>query len=259
MKRYELSHQKNIRDLGGLIGYNGMRIKYGLLYRGGALIKTNEQDVDIIKSFHLTDVIDFRSEDEFIHLADVRLDGVTYHSFPAIDAKIKKEDRDNDDGNLLWFIDKNTSGYDHMIKQYRGLIKDQKSIDAYKNFFKVLLSDENNVVYYHCSQGKDRAGLASFYIEIALGVDEKVAREDYLSSNVAMKEKVEKLLADAKYTRFYNPEYHQSLLDVFAARIEYIEASIEEMNVFGGPLSYIKNVLEVDIDKLRKKYLEYEN
>lgn len=255
MKTYELSRQKNIRDLGGLEGFEGKHIKYGHFYRGGALHRVNDEDIEVLNGFHLTDIVDFRGEEEFIYAPDVRLEGVTYHNFSAIEERIQKEDRDDEDGNLLWFIGKSTSGFDHMVQQYRNLINDKKSQEAYRNLFK-LLQQDNKSVYYHCSQGKDRAGLASFFIETALGVDFDTMRQDYLLSNIAMEGKVEALLTGIKGKRFYNEQYHQSLLDVFAAKMEYLLAAIEEMNHYGGPLEFIKNVLEVDIDKFRGMYLE---
>ena len=256
MKKYELSHQKNIRDLGGLIGHEGKRIKYGRIFRGGALTKLTKEDIEVLETFHLTDVVDFRGNDEFYYNPDHVLIGVTYHSFPAIEERVKVEDRKKDDGNLLWFVTDNTSGFDHLKRQYRDLITMKKSQTAYRNFFKVLLS-EDRVVYYHCSQGKDRAGLASFFIETALGVDMNDMLDDYMLSQVAMDKKIDKLINDVKNKPFYNEEYRQSLIDIFSVKLEYINAAIEEMiKISGSPLNYIKEVLEVDIDKLRKLYLE---
>ena len=60
MKTYELSYQKNIRELGGLITKDGRHFKYGRLFRGGLLIKLDDNDIEIIKSFNLTDIIDLR-------------------------------------------------------------------------------------------------------------------------------------------------------------------------------------------------------
>lgn len=256
MKRYELSRQKNIRDIGGLPGLNGKHIKYGHFFRGGALHRVKEEDVPILKSFHLTDVVDFRGEDEFIHQPDFVLEGVTYHNFPAIEERINKEDIKNDDGNLIWFVKEGVMGFEHMKAQYQNLITDKKSQIAYRNFFKVLMG-ENKTVYYHCSQGKDRAGLASYFIETILGVDFETIKEDYLLSNEAMVEKIDHILQDIKYKEFYNPTYHQSLIDVFSARIEYLEAAIQTINErYGDTLSYVRNVLGVDIEKFREMYLE---
>lgn len=256
MKRYRLSHQKNIRDLGGLKTIENRTIKYGRLYRGGVLNKVKEEDVEILNNFHLTDIIDFRGEEEYKYNPDYELDGVIYHNFPAIEERVNVKDRKKDDGNLLWFVTDDTSGFDHLKRQYCDLVNTKKGQEAYRSFFKVLLK-KDRVIYFHCSQGKDRAGLAAFYIEIALGVPKERIIEDYLESNIAMDEKIERLVNQVKDKPFYNEEYEKSLRDVFHAKLEYLNAAIEEMtSIAGSPIEYIKNILEVDISKLKKIYLE---
>lgn len=256
MKVYELSKQKNIRDIGGFEGYESKTVKYGCFYRGGALHKVNEEDIAILKSMHITDIVDFRGEEEFVNAPDVKLEGVRYHNLPAIEERVAKQDKDDEDGNLIWFIRASVNGFEHMKKQYRNLINDKKSQDAYREFFRILMQD-NASVYFHCSQGKDRAGLAAFFIEIALGVHFPDIEHDYLLSNAAMQEKMERLIFGVKSKSFYNQDYHQSLIDVFSAKVEYLYGAIEEMDQhYGGPLNYIKDVLGVDIDLFRAKYLE---
>ena len=49
MKVYELSFQKNIRDIGGMVTKDGRHIKYGRLIRGSVLTKIDENDEQIIK------------------------------------------------------------------------------------------------------------------------------------------------------------------------------------------------------------------
>lgn len=256
MKCYELSHQKNIRDLGGLVGFNNRLIKEGRLYRGGYFGKVNDEDVSILESLHLTDVIDFRSSDEFNTRPDYRLKGVKYHNFTTFEHEMKKEDKKYEDGNLLWFVDKGVSGKEHLTKTYKELIDTVEGQEAYRNMFNLLLQDDKRVVYFHCSQGKDRAGLAAFFIEMALGVLLDKAKEDYLLSNVAMEKKVDTLINSVKDKPFYNKEYHQSLLDVFSAKIEYLEEAIDVINKkYAGIENYLRNILNVDIEKFRKYYL----
>ena len=256
MKKYELSRQKNIRDLGGLEGFEGKTIKYGCFYRGGVLHNVSDEDIEILKSFNLTDIIDFRSEEEFSHAPDVKLEGVRYHNLEAIEERIAKEDRNDEDGNLIWFVRSGTSGFEHMKNQYRNLINDKKSQNAYKEFFRILMQDDVRV-YFHCSQGKDRAGLAAFFIEVALGVHFPDIEHDYLLSNHAMQEKMERLIFGVKSKSFYNQDYHQSLLDVFSAKLEYLYSAIEELDKhYGGPINYLQNVLGLDIEAFRRKYLE---
>ena len=256
MKTYELSVQKNIRDLGGLVGYNGKTIKFNRLFRGGAFPKVDEEDIKILESFHLTDVVDFRGNEEFTYKPDYVLKGVKYHNFPAIEEKIKKEDRNNEDGNLLWFVGDHQSGYEHLKEQYRRLVTNKKGIKAYKDFFR-LVQEDNHVIYFHCSQGKDRAGLASFFIEMALGVSMEQAIDDYLLTNIAMEKRTEALLRSVEYKPFYNEEYKQSLLDVFSAKLDYLNETINEINKqYGNIDNFLVNVLDINLEKMRELYLE---
>ena len=259
MRQYELYNQKNIRDLGGLVGFNNRKIKYQKLFRGGALIKVTEEDIPIIESFHLTDVIDFRTSFEFDYRPDYRIEGVTYHNIPALkeDDKNKEDAHKYEDGNLLWFVKPGDTGFNHLRRTYDEFVTTKEGINAFKRFFELLVSSPDKTFYFHCSQGKDRAGFAAFLLEIALGVSYDDAIEDYLLSNVAMEKRVVRLIESVEDKSFYNEEYHKALLDVFSAKKEYMDSVIKKMNeLYGGTMEFIQNVLKVDIDKLRDIYLE---
>ena len=255
MKRYELSFQKNIRDLGGLKTVDGRFLKEGRLFRGGALARVNEDDVKVIDSFHLTDIVDFRGEEEFLHRPDHLFDGVEYHNFPIIEEKVKDPKR-NDDGNLLWFLEEGASGAKHLLDCYQEFILSPKAIAGYHKFFELLLN-EGRTVYFHCSQGKDRAGFAAYLLEIALGVPEEKAREDYLLTNLAMKEKIASLTKRVENKPFFNERFRQDLIDVFSAKEEYLDESIRLMNErYGGTMNYIQKAVGVDVERLKELYLE---
>lgn len=257
IKIYELSHQKNIRDLGGLKGANGKTIKYGRIYRGGALEKVNEEDVKVIKSFNLTDIVDFRSKGEFIHHPDLKLDNVRYHNFTTFDHEHKKEDIQHDDGNLLWFMNKGDTGFMHLSRTYRELVDTEEGQAAYRNLFKIIMADGNPVVYFHCSQGKDRVGVGAYLIESALGVDMETIKEDYLYSNVAMEKRKDCLVNSVKDRPFFNEQYKKDLLEVFSAKLEYLQEAIDIIDSkYGGVMSYLENVLNVDVKKMRELFLE---
>ena len=254
MKRYELSFRKNIRDLGGLVGFEGLTIKYGRLYRGDALSHLSKEDILVVSSFHLTDVVDFRGQEEFHNRPDVSFPGVRYSNLPIIDEKVKRENKD--DGNLLWFVGDHTSGYEHLKKCYRDFVLSPKSIASYRAFFSLLL-EKDRTFYFHCSQGKDRAGFAAYLLEIALGVSCEDAIADYLLSNIAMEKRVEALLSQVENKDFYNESYRRDLIDVFSAKEDYLNESITKMDeLYGGTMGFLEKALLVDIDALRRLYLE---
>ncbi len=258
MRKIELSYQKNVRDLGGLTGFKGMKVKEGRIYRGGFLGRVSANDIETINSLHLTDIVDFRSDVEFEDRPDYRFDGVTYHNFPALLPNEKlKDNNDYDDSNLLWFLGESTDGFGHMVKTYKESLLTEKGQEAYRNFFKVLLQDDKRVVYFHCSQGKDRAGLAAYLLEISLGVSEKDALEDYLRSNEAMEPRIRQYKGMMRYKPYYNKEYEKALEDVFSANVKYLFSVIDIIkDQYGSIINFVKDILNVDIDKLRQYYLQ---
>ena len=259
MKTYELSHQKNIRDLGGMTTLDGRHIKYGKIYRGGALLKLNDEDIKALQSFHLTDIIDFRSSSEFSSLPDYQLEGVKMHNIPVLKLTTQEEASKrikSADGNLLWFLEDQTSGFEHLRKIYNEFVSTKEGVNAFKKFFEIIAKD-GVISYFHCSQGKDRTGFAAYLFEIALGVSEEDAMEDYLLSNIAMEKRAEALLRSVEYRPFYNEEYKKNLIDVFSTKVEYMQSAIDAMNeLYGGTMNFIKRGLEINTDELKRIYLE---
>lgn len=257
MRKIDLSYQKNVRDLGGLVGFSGKKVKEGRIYRGGFLGRVSEKDIEIINSLHLTDIVDFRSSTEFERRPDYQFEGVTFHNYPSMKEDVKAEKSKTEDSNLLWFLGDNTDGFAHMYNLYPEILLDDAGLKAYTKFFELLVSKDDGVFYFHCSQGKDRAGLAAYLLEIALGVSEKDARSDYLLSNEAMESKIKNLKAMLRNEPFYNKIYEKSLEEVFSAKEEYLDHALEEVNKkYGSIENYIKEALKVDINRLRALYLE---
>ena len=164
MKTYELSKQKNIRDIGGMTTKDGYHIKYGKIIRGGVLSKLTDEDVVIINDLHLTDIIDFRSSLEFESFPDYPFEGVKMHNIPVLKISTQEESTKrikSADGNLLWFLEDQTSGFEHLRKIYSEFVTTEEGIRAFKKFFEII-SEDNKTVYFHCSQGKDRTGFAAY-------------------------------------------------------------------------------------------------
>ncbi len=257
MRKIILTYQKNIRDLGGMPAFEGKKVKYNKLFRGGYLGHVSEEDIDIIKSLHLTDIIDFRGNGEFLNRPDHQFLGVNFHNLPMMKEDVKKEDSKTEDSNLLWFLGDNTDGFKHMYNLYPELVLDDVGIKSLRKFFRILVDNPAGVFYFHCSQGKDRAGMAAYLLEIALGVDQDLAREDYLLSNEAMKIRVDNYLLDLEDKAFFNETYKKALFDVFSAKNEFLDHALEGINSkYGSVLNYLNKELKVDVDKLRALYLE---
>lgn len=256
MKVIDLDSTFNTRDLSSFTGADGRKIKENRLIRSGHLHSLSENDVKTLKNCNLKIVIDFRSENEFINKADVRIDGVTYLNFPALPKKELAIKGSNSDSNLLDLVNKDNGGKKLLLNTYKNLFLTKEGIEAYKNFFKVVSENQEGAILWHCSQGKDRAGMAAFLLEYALGVSNEERIEDYLFTNVAMEKTIRRLtrVVLAKSNNDYT--LLPQLKDVFTAQMDYLNAAIETINeVYGSIDNFLINVLEVDIEKLKANYL----
>ena len=65
---------------------------------------------------------------------------------------------------------------------YPAIITDPRSQEYYGRFLRTVLEAEGGVLW-HCSQGKDRAGLASAFVLAALGADRETIVADFDLSN----------------------------------------------------------------------------
>ena len=69
--------------------------------------------------------------------------------------------------------------------------------------------------------------------------------------------KIDRLIDQVKDKHFYNEKYHSSLVDVFSAKLEYLESAINAINEkYGSITNFLTNTLGVDIPKLKEIYLE---
>ena len=257
MKVVPLKYTFNTRDLGGLKGKDGKTIKYNKLYRSGSLHKLSDEDINTLKELNIKVVVDFRSEKEFVHKADVKIEGITYLNFPALPKDEHDGKGKHADSNLLWLVNKENGGKKLLLNTYKNMFLTKEGVAAYKNFFKVLQENEDGAILWHCSQGKDRAGLAAYLLEYALGVSKEELLNDYMLTNVAMEKKIEELtpivLKESKGDYSLLP----ALKDVFSADEDYLEAAFEAIDEnYGNIDKLLEDVLKVDIKSLQEKYLE---
>ena len=258
MENMKLESTHNTRDLSLLVTKEGYKIKPNKLIRSGSLIRLTENDIKLLNDLNLKVVVDFRSEKEFVHKPDIKIDNVEYINLPALPKNNLPEDKNpHGDSNLLQLVDKKTGGKKFLLNTYKNLFITEEGLSAYKEFFNVILKGSDGAILWHCSQGKDRAGMAAFLLEYALGVSMEDCITDYLFTNVAMELKIKELTPIV--LRLSNNDYSllPYLKEVFYADIDYLNEALDSINKHYKSLdNFIINVLEVDVDKLKEMYLE---
>lgn len=229
----------NFRDLGGIKTSNNKTINWGKIIRSGDMNKLTDNDLKYLSSIPLTSIVDFRTADEINVAPDKTPQSVTNNFKLSISP-----------GNL--FNTGNLSKYtsnelDSIMMQMNILfVTDEAIIKNYKEFFTLLQNEKNLPLLYHCSAGKDRAGMATALLLYALGVDDETIMDNYLASNT--------YLAD-KYSKYIN--LYPSLKSLYTVKKEFLGAGITRIKSdYGTVEKYLEQVLDVDIQKIRKIFLE---
>ena len=227
----------NFRDLGGYRTTDGRYVKWGKILRSDDLHKLTPEDIAYLGSLPLVSVVDFRSAEEMAEAPDKMPASATNYACSITP------------GNLMGAMDSETLLPGHadslMREMNRLLVTDSAAIAQYHKLFELLQNERGVPLMFHCSAGKDRTGMGAALILSALGVNEETILNDYLLSNT--------YLAD-KYSRYITESPDMEAL--FTVRREYLEAGLEQIRKDHGSVeNYLRNVLDVDLEKMREMYL----
>lgn len=180
--RIHLQSLPNTRDLGALTTDGGLHIIPRKLLRSGDLYHLSMSDKEILADeYNLKTVVDFRTEAERRERPDTIMAGVEYYHIPIFDEDGVGLSREKKD--VRAFMENTENAQDFMQKQYETIIRDQYSIKQYAKFLDLILHHKDGAILWHCSMGKDRAGVGTILLLSALGVPEDTIREDYLRTN----------------------------------------------------------------------------
>lgn len=244
-----LKGEDNFRDLGGYEAEGGKKVTYRKLFRSGELSLLTSSDTSTLTSLKIEQVIDLRTEEEQIEKPDNLPQGiVSYHipvlsTIPGVGALSKEEQL----GSLL---SGEINAQEFMTALYSTI--DSTKITAWKKIFNLL--ETGKPTLWHCTEGKDRAGMTSALVLFSLGVNEKTVIEDYMASNTYLADSIEQNIA------YVNLEYGEGKGDtirhVLGVEKEYIVAFINAVKEKYGSIDNFLNVLDVDKEKMKTNYLE---
>lgn len=250
----------NSRDLGGIRSKEGSVIREGCFIRSGQLSGLTDSDKDTLKKLVGT-VIDFRTDMERKEKPDEAVDGIEYIHIPVMNsfsAGITRE-KSSDEKVLAAFVEKPEEAKAFMCGMYRGFAADSATAQ-YSGFVRILLGDNDKAVLWHCTAGKDRAGVAAAIIEEILGIPRETIIADYMTTNEYIKGDIDFLTRFVKeHTGSVSNMADEALHYLFGAREEYIMTyynAVEER--YGSFAQYIRDGLglsDEDVDRLKNKYM----
>lgn len=262
----------NARELGGYRTTDGRQVRRGVLLRCAELSRLSQEDKDRLHEvFHLGLLIDFRTQSEQKVLPDPVIEGVRVHELSVMEmaempgvtpelmenyAQLRKKGLDPlDQLELIVENDIITPNF------YADLVTSQRGITAYHTFFALLLElPEGQSVLWHCTDGKDRTGLAAMLLLTALGVPKETILEDYLLTNEYNAQRIE-AVRYALRGKGYTPE-QMDLMAFGCGGVAdfFLNNAIQMLEVrYGSVDGYLSQEFGVgpaELERLRQRFLE---
>ena len=252
-RRVPLQGSVNFRDLGGYETVDRRRMKWGQVFRSDHLGRLTDRDVEYVRRMGIRLVCDFRTSAEAQKLPDRLPQSVPdrrYFHLP-----IKHGEFDPADsferirrGDIEWMTE------EFMIKGYIRNIDNFAPV--WSTLFNNLADSSNRPLVFHCTGGKDRAGIGAALILLTLGVPEKTVVEDHGLSNLYIAPVLEKIY-DQIRSHGVDP---QQVAPYFTAPQNAILAGIRHIRqTYGSATRYLVNTAGIDekvLDKLKEDLLE---
>ena len=250
---------KNFRDLGGIPTTDGKSVCYGKLYRSGHLGKIKPKVAEKLRDKKgLRTVIDLRAPAELSHKRDIVPEGVDYlHIPPLTDEQNPAVTRHTGPSILKKIMKVDGGARTYLADTYRTMISSEESLEAFREFFDVLLEDDGAVLW-HCTQGKDRTGVVAAAILLALGVDRDAIMRDYMKTNRSCRFKNFWIFIGVVLVTF-SVRKARNLNLLLSSRRDFMRAAFDEIDrVWGGTDGFLREALKLsdtDIHNLREIYL----
>ena len=256
--RVPLQSLENTRDLGAIATSDDKHIIPRKLLRSGDLYHLSMADQRVLlEEYNLKKVIDFRTSAEMRERPDTIMAGVEYYHIPILDEETIGVIRTEKLTEALEAYEGDSREF--MEKQYENIIRDQYSIKQYARFLDVILHHQNGAVLWHCSAGKDRAGIATALLLCVLGVSRKGIREDFMKTNVYLegeRKYMERLLLSRSGDNSRKAENLKLYFTVDESYINCVFNTIEK--TYGSIQNFLKKGLYLTpkaIEDLKEKYL----
>jgi protein-tyrosine phosphatase len=227
-RRVQLEGGVNFRDLGGYLAADGRRIRWGQIFRSDNLGRLTDRDVFFLQKMGIRLVCDFRTPAEIKKLPD---------RYPAgglgqtLELPIRHGESDPantfdriKNGDIDWMTEENFAS-------------------LWATFFNNLADRSHRPLVFHCTGGKDRAGVAAALILLALDVPAETVIRDHGLSNLYIAAVLESIY-DRIRTMGINPD---EISAYFTAPQNAILAVLKHIDqAYGSATNYLISRAGVD-------------
>lgn len=236
----------NLRDMGGLM-CGGTALRSGKLYRSSLLAAKTRRDRQLLDSLNLNAIIDLRSAEEVCEKQDYLPRGCAFVNAPVYQL---------DEFRYITST-KDTLGEVLRLKREQADILRQSKLIAYRQMpfapeFREIFRrmDAGETIAFHCSEGKDRTGVAAMLIEFAFGRSEEQVRAEYLRSNQFFVERNKKQQRLLRLIRV-SPELYRNLVYCMNTHDELYDAALSAVQErYGDIATFLKEAHGITPDRV---------
>lgn len=260
----------NARDLGGYTMQDGRVLRDRVLLRSAHLAEATDEDLKWLSLIRVTKVIDFRRLEEKKGMFDQPILGAQFVDLPIdasanamADAPVEEKKKYTEGkkfnvNKVILMAAFSERAQAIARNMYPTLLFNPDCQKAFAKFFRLVLDTEDGAVLYHCTQGKDRTGIASALMLAALGADRETIVADFDATNRVYEKDVK------KYTRivklFGGKEEEVAVVKAFmGCNTENFVKALDRLDQEYGSLdAYLKGPMgltDADIQTLRDRYL----
>ena len=261
----------NARDLGGYIMQDGRKLRDGMLIRAAHLADATDDDLHYLSNIPLAKIIDFRKDIEKKGKDDRMVPGAQYICL-EIDASGKLVAQATEDEKRLFIGQKQFDINKFMImaafnsmaqriahQMYPNLFFEPDCQKQFARFFRLILEADNGAVLYHCTQGKDRTGIASALILAALGASRETIIADFDATNRVYEKEVRRCCQNVRLMGGKEAEIETVKAFLGANTDNFIKILDRIDREYGSMEAYLKGPIgltDQDFATLRERYLE---
>ena len=173
----------NFRDLGGYRTADGRGLRWGRLFRSGALHYITEAGVARLEELGVRSVLDLRRDDEIAYqsVGAIERSSLRRHWLPLVPV-----------GGSELLNERHGRGISG--ERYRGYLG--FGAEHFVRALELLADESSYPALFHCTAGKDRTGVIAALVLDILGVDGETIREDYALSNRTREQLIEQSRRD---------------------------------------------------------------
>lgn len=243
----------NIRDIGGYPTQQGQHVRWGKVYRSGALYALSVKDVQYLEGLDWRWICDLRTASE-VKDAPTQLTTKPTRKFESHSFFTDKESSDS----ALRFLTRLNKIEEAVIDSYTAQLLDVKGT-TFGRIFSQLAQRDNLPAVIHCTAGKDRTGVSIAILLDLLGVPADVIIADYTLTN-SFHELFWKSVEDNMFRlRLLRIKMHE-LQPLLLARAETMQATLHHLQRrYGGAEGYLRQQAQLDpatLQRIRDNLLE---